>query len=34
MAGLMTQARQPERIRSYCDLGTNLDEVFMIWNHA
>src|SRR5215831_1267798 len=25
MAGLMTQARQPARIRLYCDLGTNRD---------
>src|SRR5262245_10910994 len=33
-ADLKTQARQPARIRSYCDLGMNRDEGFMIWNHA
>ena len=31
---MMTQARQPRAIRLYCDLGTNRDEGFMIWNHS
>src|SRR4051812_16341676 len=34
IAGVTTQARQPRPIRLYCDLGTNRDEGFMIWNHS
>src|SRR4051812_4594388 len=34
MARVMTQARQPGRTRLYCDLGTNLDEGFIIWNQS
>src|SRR5215813_4535758 len=34
MAGLMTQARQPARMRLYCDLATNRDDGSMIWNHC
>jgi len=31
---LMTQACQPGRMRSYCDLGTKLPEAALIWNHG
>src|SRR5690242_19802258 len=34
MAGLMTHARHPARMRLYWDLGTNRDEGSMIWNHC
>src|SRR5688572_13457336 len=27
-------ARQPGRMRSYCDLGTNLDDRSATWNHG
>src|SRR5688572_26258279 len=31
---LGTHACQPARMRLYCDLGTDLDEAFLIWNQA